>query len=98
MRDAPAMPGGEVARQPGNGTLEAAAFAGAGRDKGTWICVLPKRRPAAHRRSLKKCTSKKFEFPPTHEPISGNTPRSNQFLERGKTIFHRGFTGPTRSQ
>lgn len=30
----------------GNGTLEAAAFAGAGRDRAAWICGLSKRRPA----------------------------------------------------
>ena len=40
--------------------------------------------PAPHRRDLrgrKKCPSKNFEFPPTHDPRSGNTPRSNQFLQ-----------------
>lgn len=30
----------------GNGALEAAAFAGAGRDRSAWICVLSKRRPS----------------------------------------------------
>lgn len=58
-------------------------------------------RPAVHRRdlrSLKKCPSKKFEFPPTQESISSKPSRSNQFPRRGKTTTHRGFTGPTRSQ
>jgi len=32
--------------KPEDGSLEAAAFAGAGRDRGTWICVLSKRRLA----------------------------------------------------
>lgn len=41
--------------------------------------------PRAAGRSLKKSTLKKSEFPPTHEPISRNTPRPAQFLQRGKT-------------
>lgn len=58
-------------------------------------------RPPAFRRDLrrlKKCPSKKFEFPPTQESISSKPSRSNQFPRRGKTTTHRGFTGPTRSQ
>lgn len=58
-------------------------------------------RPPAHRRELrglKKCLLKNLEFPPTQEPVSSKPSRSNQFLQRGKTIFHRGFTRPTHSQ
>lgn len=52
-------------------------------------------RPTPRRRdlrNLKKCPSKKFEFPPTHEPVSGNTPRSGQFPGGAK----RPFTGASR--
>ena len=58
-------------------------------------------RPVAHRRDLrrlKKCPLKNFEFPPTQEPISSKPSRLNQFLQRGQTVIHRGFTGPTHSQ
>ena len=54
--------------------------------------------PVAYRRDLrrqKKCPLKNFEFPPTQEPISSKPSRSDQSLQRGQPVIHRGFTGPT---
>ena len=115
-----ARPGGARRRgcptNRGTGPWRAAAFAGADWGRGTWICVLSKRRPtwlpsagatpqtSAPKRSdfhlaqpEKVHLKKIIIFADTCTDIRKHA-KTDPIFQRDKTISHRGFMGPARSQ